>query len=302
MSVTRANDLPSLQALLVARFPDLAGAAFTLRTQGFDSLAVDVDDRLIFKFPRYDYAAQALRKEAALLEVVRQRVTLPVPALELFEEPTLFSRHTKLTGEHLWSADYEKLGPATRDRLADDIARFYSELHALDADALRKGGAVEREPWFPAQEILRQAWPALSAQSRRHAQATLTEWQALEPDPQGTVYGFFDGHGWNMAFDPDQQKLNGIYDFADSGFGDRHVEFIYTSFISLDLTARVIAAYPRHSGRIIDVERVHLLTGVFWLSEIGGYADQPKLLADALKYWETWKSAHPGDLSSAGPP
>ena len=45
---------------------------------------------------------------------------------------------------------------------------------------------------------------------------------AMPPDPLGTVYGFFDGHGWNMAFDHARGRLNGIFDFGDSGFGPLH--------------------------------------------------------------------------------
>src|SRR5919106_64050 len=61
--------------------------------------------------------------------------------------------------------------------------------------------------------------------------------------PYGTTYGFFDGHGWNMAFDHTTNRLNGVYDFADSGFGPLHQEFIYTNLIARDLTARIVAEY-----------------------------------------------------------
>lgn len=47
----------SLCETILAGFPELAGATFSLATAGWHSIAVDVDDRLIFKFPRWNRPA-----------------------------------------------------------------------------------------------------------------------------------------------------------------------------------------------------------------------------------------------------
>lgn len=65
-------NLKSLRETIVGTFPDLSGSKFTLQTQGWHSVAVDVDDRLIFKFPRDEIAKKALEKEVALLAVIRR--------------------------------------------------------------------------------------------------------------------------------------------------------------------------------------------------------------------------------------
>src|SRR5690606_2345867 len=97
----------------------------------------------------------------------------------------------------------------------------------------------------------------------------------LDPDPYGTIYGFFDGHGWNMAFDHAAGRLNGVYDFADSGLGPLHQDFLYSNLISADLTARIITAYERETGRHIDRDRVDLLTGTHRLWELAMEAHLP---------------------------
>jgi hypothetical protein len=119
------------------------------------------------------------------------------------------------------------------------------------------------------------------------AERTVAAWQDLPPDPDGTVYGFFDGHGWNMAFDHHRQQLNGIYDFAGSGFGDLHQEFIYTSFIAPDLTARIITAYEALTGRALDRQRIALLTGVHRLAEL---ADDPVHLPAMIRHVADWSA------------
>ena len=105
--------------------------------------------------------------------------------------------------------------------------------------------------------------------------AALRHLETLPPDPHGNIYGFFDGHGWNMAFNHAQGRLNGIYDFADSGFGPLHQEFIYSNFISPDLTARIISAYEMLTGRRLDRRRIAILTGFHRLSELAELADDP---------------------------
>jgi aminoglycoside phosphotransferase (APT) family kinase protein len=257
-------------------------------TTGWDCIAVDAGDRLIFKFPRDDEVAQSLTREAKLLEVIRPAVTLPVPGLIVDPGPPLFSRHDKLRGEHLVTAGYERLPEAARDRLAADIAQFYAELHALDDRRMAEAGAAVIRPWLAPERILETALPLLPEGLRPRAARMITAWTRLPPDPHGTTYGFFDGRGWNMAFDAERQRLNGIYDFGDSGFGALHQEFIYTNFISPDLTARSVAAYERVTGRHLDRERIALLTAVHRLSELAEVSASHPLAPLVHDYAVAW--------------
>jgi Ser/Thr protein kinase RdoA (MazF antagonist) len=216
---------------------------------------------------------------------------MPVPDLTLHPDPPLFSRHVKLAGEHLLTCHYELLQDGPRQRLAADMALFYAELHSLAARDMEAAGARPIEPWLPPEDILRRAWPALAAGLRRYAKRTVSTWQNLPPDPHGTTYGFFDGHGWNMAFDHARSQLNGIYDFADSGFGSLHQEFIYTNLIAADLTARIVAAYEALTGRALDRERIALLTGVHRLSELAELADDPDHVATMVQAVADWALA-----------
>jgi aminoglycoside phosphotransferase (APT) family kinase protein len=78
--VAPSLDLETLRAVIVGVFPGLAGAAFTPQTRGWDSVAIDVDDRLLFKLPRHEAGRAGLVREAALLAIIRPAVTLPTPA------------------------------------------------------------------------------------------------------------------------------------------------------------------------------------------------------------------------------
>lgn len=284
----RRTSLQELRAVIIAEFPELANSEFTLLAGGWDSVAIDVGDRLIFKFPRNAEAEKRLATETRLLAVIRPAVTMPVPDLTLHPGPPLFSKHQKLAGGHLLTENYQRLNVASRERLAADLALFYAELHRLDSQVIADAGAGPIKPWLEPDIILRRAWPVLPAELRPFAEGIIEAWRRLQPDPHGITYGFFDGHGWNMAFDHARGRLNGIYDFADSGFGSLHQEPVYSNMISRDLTARIIAEYERLTGRMLDRERIDILTGAMRLSELAEYADDPAhapLMIENVRNW-----------------
>jgi aminoglycoside phosphotransferase (APT) family kinase protein len=206
----------------------------------------------------------------------------------LFEHPRLYSRHHKLKGEHLLTADYDRLPDEDRQHLAQAMAQFFAELHGLDPAVMAAAGATPLDGWPAPDYILTRAVPRLPLEQRARAEATLAAWQALSPDPHGTIYGFFDGHGWNMAFDHQRKRLNGIYDFADSGFGPLHQEFVYPSLVSADLTARIADAYEARTGRMLDRGRINLLTGILHLTEIAWAADGDEILPLLLGFYANW--------------
>ncbi|HWA63402.1 MAG TPA: aminoglycoside phosphotransferase family protein [Caulobacteraceae bacterium] len=260
--------LAALREAILDRFPHLADETFDLSPHGWDSLAVDVGGRLIFKFPRHEAALGRLRKEAAILAAIRPQVAMPVPDLTLIETgPRPFSRHDKLVGDDLTPEAYAALSEAGKDRVGEQLARFYADLHALDPAPLRALGVGPIGPWLGPEAIARVALPLLPGALRGPAEAAIAAWADLPPDPHGETWGFFDGHGWNMAFDAAAERLNGVYDFGDSGFGALHQEFIYSNLVSFDLTERIAAAYERLACRDLDRARIHLLTGIHALSE-----------------------------------
>src|SRR3546814_9118779 len=144
-----------------------ASSTFTLLTMGWHCLAADVDDRLIFKFPRHETAEKALVAEANLLAVIRPAVTMPVPELVLHRGPPLFSRHVKLAGEHLLTRHYERLPAAARQRLAADMALLQAQLHRPDANDGEASGAEPLRPWLEPGEIPGRAGPTPPAPARR---------------------------------------------------------------------------------------------------------------------------------------
>lgn len=287
-------DLPqtmSLEALreaTIVAHPEFAASAFSVIADGWDSVALDIDDRFIVKFPRHAKGEAALRRETALLSVIGPRVSMPVPKMTLFEAPNLHTLHEKLGGSALDPAAYALVSEAARQATGERLGLFYAELHAIDPALLVEAGAGPVQPWLDAETIASRISSLLPTSLVGWADAALTQWAALNADPHGTIYGFFDGHGWNMAFDPQTQHLRGVFDFGDSGFGLLHQEFIYSNLIAPDLTGRIIDSYELHSGRMLDRDRIRLLTDIHRLWEIACEHDDPvsvRIMLDAAENW-----------------
>ncbi len=281
--------LKRLRSVIIARFPDLADATFTRLSTGWDAVAVDVDDRLIFRFPRDREGVESISREARLLDVIRPRLTMRTPKLELFHQPVFFSRHVKLPGEHLVREQYDLLAEDAKARLSAQMAQLFVELHALDPDEMVAAGATQAEP-IPADEYLEHGFAILPDRLHDFARDLHAEWLAMGPDPLGRVYGYFDGHGWNMAFDHERQRLNGVYDFADSRIGNLHEEFSPTALLSPDLTLRILRDYGRLTGKKLQVRRVYVAVGMLLLGELSAvHADAgPGWRGERIKAVADW--------------
>lgn len=288
--------LAAATAAIAAALPDFANAALIALPPGFDSRAYAASRtdgcRFVFKFPRTAPATVRLRREVAVLAHLRPRVALPVPDLRLIDGPAVFSVHPMLPGRALLPDEYPRLSATAKDRLAQDLAQFAAEAHAIPPALMAAAGAGCPPLWRTTADIREIALPCLAPSLREKASAALDAFDALPPDPLGQVFGQFDGHGWNMAFDHEAQRLNGLFDFSDSGIGPVHQDFIYAAFVSPDLTDRMISAYARITTKPVDRARVRLLSGIYRLHELANAVAtdaRPLPMIRNVGIWAAWQ-------------
>ncbi|MGN6486818.1 MAG: phosphotransferase family protein [Devosia sp.] len=289
-------DLAHYRALIISRLPHLVGAQFVTLAEGWDSVALE-HDGLIFRFARHDGARERLRREVGLLNFLRPRITMPLPQPVLFDGDEPFTEHRKIPGDKLLADDYLMLGEGARNALATRMAQFYAELHQLPLARLQQAGAVAVDPWLSPQEILEKALPRLPRGYKGWARKVAAAYRKLSIQGDELVFGQFDGHGWNMAFDFATGTLNGVYDFGDAGFGSRHRDLSYSNWISADLTLRILERYEQLTGHRVDRDLVMLYTSALRLAELAegflpadvavanvvNWADELKLLEETLR-------------------
>ncbi len=96
-----------------------------------------------------------------------------------------------------------------------------------------------------------------------------------------------------MAFGRKTQRLKGVYDFADSGFGALHQDFIYADLISPDLTGRIVRAYEKLTGRALERHRIDILSGYHHLSELADFSDDRPRAKEVGRDFKVWAREHP---------
>lgn len=135
-------DIPiseELAAKLVRRqFPEFRTAGCRKFGEGFDNLALLVDERVVFRFPRRLIAVRLLEKETEFLPLLAPRLNLPIPLPEWQGEPTTeyphpFAGYHQLSGVTLCRSG---LSVVERNHLAAPLGRFLKQLHAIPLSEL----------------------------------------------------------------------------------------------------------------------------------------------------------------------
>jgi len=72
----------SYRTIIVACFPELPIASCVVHSQGWDSVAVLVDDTFIFRFPKRPDVESQYRTEARLLPQLAATLSVAVPRFE----------------------------------------------------------------------------------------------------------------------------------------------------------------------------------------------------------------------------
>lgn len=238
---------------------------------GWDNHAIDFGTTIVRLPGDYD-ALRALRLE----EQVCGRLSLPdlqIPRTQLVEGEYPFSWHRKIPGEHLLTDVYEALSERQKEAAAAKLARFLARVHAIPTESASTWGAPPL-PWMPPEEIASLAGTIIPEDLQDNFGRAIDAYASLRIADADRVFGHFDAHGWNMAFDRAAGELTGIFDFGDCAIGDRHVDFHPLNTISRDLSRRVISHYEELTGCTIDRGRVQLYTVVAEYSELSGAMKQ----------------------------
>ena len=196
---------------------------FPRKVSQFNDVLV-VNEALIFRFPRLAANAKILKKEVALLNALRDKVTLPVPNPiyhQLDREP-VFMGYPMLTGRTLRQSIVDSLDDEVRQRIAQQLAQFAVELHRLPTDNLdiQLPTAHNIGYW---QRMYRAFRDELFPHMRLDAceQVILSFEAFLNHPPTFTpVVCHGDLGTGNILYDPDLQTISGIIDFGSSALGD----------------------------------------------------------------------------------
>jgi aminoglycoside 2''-phosphotransferase len=198
--------------------------------EGLLNTVVIVNDELVFRFVKREQNYKYLKDEAGLLRLLKDYITLPIPAPFYESEDCL--AYPLIPGETLRRDLLMKMAEDDQQVIADQLAQFFRELHGFpvsdvkgfeipSADALMK-----YEGWVNAYERIREkVFPLLLPHLREwvteHFESHLAERSNFEYELKLVDT---DIPPYHILFDRERKRVGGIIDFGCAGMGDPAID------------------------------------------------------------------------------
>ncbi len=134
------TNLQSAKEKILSLYPEFSGSRFTGDDSGWCNYAVKVDDKFLFRFSRNAESSRVLKAEAAVLEILRQKlpahIQVPHYLYQNLEGDGPFVGYRMIEGAFLTKEVFDALSAAEKDRLRENMAVFLQTLHAIEFRAL----------------------------------------------------------------------------------------------------------------------------------------------------------------------
>lgn len=209
-------------------FPTLDIITARLNSDGMVNDVVIVNEDLVFRFAKNDGARALLAYEAQVLDVVGHHVRAPVPLI--MHRTSNYMHYRFVPGTPLYRHLLLRANSQVQDRLAQDLAAFLAELHAIPLSE------IPAHPWPGAQ------LPANCTLLYKQRLTALEKdiFPLLWADQKAWVYDLYapimDGRldldaftpllvhrdlaSYHILYDAEGGRLTGVIDFGMAGAGD----------------------------------------------------------------------------------
>jgi len=257
-------------------YPNLVIEDSYLNGLGQNNDVLIINNSLVFRFPKYENGISALIKETALLEYLKNIISIPIPhptyySFERLEPGKVFAGYNLIEGEPFWKESLEKIEtPEMISNLASQLVAFLTELHSVSEEKVRS--ALNLKPNHPKVEmtelfekIQTKLFPYIRKEAQNeinHSFGTFLNGNLLNLKTT-LIHGDFGSS--NILWNPENHRISGIIDFGSSGIGDPAYDFagILASY-GKEFFDLCIDKYPNGKG---ISERVLFYKSTFALQE-----------------------------------
>jgi aminoglycoside 2''-phosphotransferase len=271
-----ANPLAGYLDLLHTGFPALQAQRSILLGEGWDSVALLVNDYLLFRFAKRPDAAVRQAREAELLPLLAGRLPLSIPRYTYtWTDPAWPGK--RIVGYQLIPGKPLHLGrSAHQAKQASQLGAFVSALHAVSLEEAQRHGVVERDAaalreayWRFFATVRENMLPLFAAQEQA---AIVAFWSRyLEDDSFFTFTPTLvhrDLVPEHVLIDPMTGELTGVIDWGDAGVDDPAVDFAgVRRQLGEEFARQMLAAY-RHSLDTTILRRMDFYAGMEPFHEI----------------------------------
>lgn len=245
--------------------------------QGFDSTAYLVNNEYIFKQSKHDEARNNLKREIRVLNYLKGKITLQIPDIEYYSQEYSICGYKEIKGNKLSPDIYNSFSDDEKDALAQDIALFLREMHAIplpDIDGLELHVIDDYRSDY---ETLRETvYDKIPDKSKRYIDDL---YKRILNDKRISQYDKALCHNdlsCNHILIQDNKAV-GIIDFGDAAVTDRDKDFVYlleesSEEIGRDFGIKVLEYY-QHPNKELPILKADLNEEYYPIEQIlGGQA------------------------------
>lgn len=259
--------------LIEANFPQVEIRIVRAIDIGWDYFVLDVNDELIFRFPRRADVRVQLAWEMEILPMLARVLPVDVPRFEYVATdapggPPTFAGYPKIQGSPLDAQRLEEHG--VRAHVARDIGEALSALHSIPLKGL-SDHPMSQNPapksaagWLDSYSSLfefarRDVFPLLSPRAVRREEET---WRHFLDDDSNFEFApalvHQDLDGGHILTDYAMGAVVGIIDWGDCGLGDPALDFVgLLRGLGEGFVAEVMGCYRHQDSGIINRARFY---------------------------------------------
>lgn len=210
-------------------FQDINVSNIRLIGKGNDSYAYEVNNTIIFKFPRHEKANENLKKEIEILKFLENKLSYNVPKVLYFGNLNLNSKYTfagfnKIEGVSLTKEIFDSLSEEQKDELAKDLARFLKLLHSVNYNAYNED-IIENymNDYNKIQELIYDKIDVKTKTKVDNLYKNILNNKDFLETTKSLVHNDFSCS--NILFNKETKKLAGVIDFGDACVSDIDNDF-----------------------------------------------------------------------------
>lgn len=290
MKIIPHFDLDTIQNAIVSDFPDLKIEKITLIDNGWDNVVVEINNDLIFRFPKDDEVNFDV--EVKTLDILKDKTSLQIPKIKFLGKSFTYMGYPKIQGGNLTPEIFDSLNSEQKEKLTFDLANFLGEIHSvISQDEAEKIG-LENENLPSYSRSIKSVLPnKINNKSvLDFMEATIEEYEGMIQQKVELVFLYNDLHTENMAFDATAKKLNGVFDFGDIMIGDVNKDFYPLYKFNPYFMKAVAEKYQELTSRKLNLRRMVIYGRINELSDLAELIDQPEstVYKNAIMRIEKW--------------
>jgi aminoglycoside 2''-phosphotransferase len=211
-----------------SNFPNLTWRSYQHLTRGWDHDVIILDNQAVFRFPKKRAYRVKLPYEIYLLEYLRNRTRVGVPAYQYIPPDWSFAGYRILRGKELTPYRYKHLTQSEKQQFIRQIAEFINALHKTPDRIIKKfrPWSDNYKRWYAVlrQESRKLLWPRLQKHERGKVDCFFSEWREHLEDqyPKRLIHS--DLGGEHILWDNIGKQVN-VIDFSDRMYGDPALDF-----------------------------------------------------------------------------